>query len=95
MSLRRCGLATWPGCLLRAGTFLTGRWSRSFGEEERPRFRRIADDVRAALDYAIECGDADAAGVLGGRFGRYVRRGPLAGGQRVGHACPEAAGRSA
>ena len=45
---------------------------RSFGEEERPRFRRIADDVRAALDYAIECGDADAAGVLGGRFGRYA-----------------------
>jgi tetratricopeptide (TPR) repeat protein len=45
---------------------------RTFGEEERPRFKRIADDVRAALDYAIECGDADAAGVLGGRFGRYA-----------------------
>jgi predicted ATPase/class 3 adenylate cyclase len=45
---------------------------RSFAEEERPRFRRIADDVRAALDYAIECGDAHAACILGGRFGRYA-----------------------
>ena len=95
VSLRRCGLATWPGCLLRAGTFLTGRWSAASvrrsgrGSDASP----MTSGPHSTTPSSAEMRTRPAFSVGGSAATRSPR--PLAGGQRVGHACPEAAGRSA